>query len=135
MRPQRFTEYLLDLAKNAPGATRVQTLADAGDAAHPFGLAVTNGGRETRWQFMGQLPDGAKHDGFADEPVTGTPAPALGDPAAADGPEAWLAAVLAAAECPEVAAIERWSTRPEPSTQAGFTVTFHNGARMFVRQL
>ncbi|WP_329423968.1 hypothetical protein [Streptomyces sp. NBC_01268] len=134
MRPQRFTDYVLDLTKNTPGVTRVQTLAEAGDTKHPFGLAITATGRETRWQVTGQLPDGAKHEGFADTSVTGTPAPAMGDPAAADSPEAWFAAVLAAAECAEIATIERWSTAENPTSQ-GVTVGFHNGARVFVRQL
>ncbi|MEU8759383.1 hypothetical protein [Streptomyces sp. NPDC048659] len=135
MRPQRFTDYVLDLAKNTPGVTRVQTLAEAGDTNCPFGLAISAQGSETRWQFTGQLPDGAKHEGFTDEPVTGTPAPAIGDPASADTPEAWFAAVIAAAESPEVAAVERWSTRPEPGSQRGVTVSFHNGARIFARQI
>lgn len=135
MRPQRFTDYAAALAKNVPGVSLVQTLAEAGDTKRPFGLAITTSSGESRWQFMGQLPDGAKHEGFADEPVTGAPAPTLGDPATADSPEAWLAAVLAAAECPEIATIERWSTRPEPGSQHGLTVTFHNAARIFARQL
>ncbi|WMX46881.1 hypothetical protein RGF97_21520 [Streptomyces roseicoloratus] len=134
MRPQRFTDFVLDLAKNAPGATRVQTFADAGDTKHPFGLVITASGRETRWQFLGQLPEGAKHEGFADDPVTGAPAPSMGDPAAADSPEAWLTAVVAGAECPEIQAIERWSTRETSNSAPGFTVTFHNQARIFARQ-
>ncbi|MEF9883442.1 hypothetical protein [Streptomyces sp. P9-A4] len=135
MRPQRFTDYVLDLAKNAPSATRVQTLAEVGDAQRPFGLAITTANGETRWQFVGQLPDGEKHTGFTDQPVTGTPAPTLGDPAAADSPEAWLAAVLAGAECPEISAIGRWSTSSETGAQRGITVDFHDGSRIFARQL
>ena len=135
MRPQRFADYVVDLAKNTPGVTRVQTLAEVGDTKHPCGLAITTAFGETRWQFTGQLPEGAKHDGFTDEPVTGTPAPAGEDPAAATEPEAWFAAVLARGESPEIASIERWSTRPEPGGQKGVTATFHNGARIFVRQI
>ncbi|MBB4987508.1 hypothetical protein [Streptomyces nymphaeiformis] len=135
MRPQRFTDYVLDLAKNAPGIVRVQTLAEAGDTKRPFGLAITTSSGENRWQFMGQLPDGAKHEGFTDEPVTGTPAPAMGDPATAGSPEAWLAAVLAGAECPEISAIGRWSTSSEGAAQRGITVDFHDGSRIFARQL
>ncbi|MFI0825738.1 hypothetical protein ACH4Q7_14920 [Streptomyces roseolus] len=137
MRPQRFAEYVLDLVKNAPSVSRVQTLAEAGDAKHPFGLVITTSSGETRWQFTGQLPDGAKHEGFADEPVTGAPAAQLGDPTAAGSPEEWFAAVLAQAESPEVSVIERWSTGEGVASDAqrGVTVTFHNGARIFARQL
>lgn len=135
MRPQRFTDYVLDLVKNAPSVSRVQTLAEAGDTEHPYGLAITTAAGETRWQFVGQLPDGAKHIDFLDEPVNGDPAPALGDPASADSPEAWLAAVVAHAACPEIATIERWSTAQEPGSQRGVTFAFHNGAKIFARQL
>lgn len=134
MRPQRFTDYVLDLAKNAPGVVRVQTLAEAGDTKRPFGLAMTTASGESRWQFMGQLPDGAKHEGFTDEPVTGATAPVMGDPATADSSEAWLAAVLAGAECPEILAIARWSTSPEAGTPHGMTIDFHDGSRIFARQ-
>lgn len=136
MRPQRFTDYVLDLVKNAPSVSRVQTLAEAGDTKRPFGLVITTKG-ESRWQFMGQLPDGAKHEGFADEPVTGTPAPQMGDPATASSPEEWFAAVVAQAESPEISEIERWSTREgsAPDAQRGVTFTFHDGSRIFARQL
>lgn len=135
MRPQRFADYMVDLAKNTPGVTRVQTLAEVGDTRHPFGVAITTTFGETRWQFTGQLPDGAKHEGFADEPVTGAPAPAVGDPATATVPEEWFAAALAHGDSAEISTIERWSTRPEPGSQKGVTATFHNGARIFARQL
>ncbi|URM90433.1 hypothetical protein LUW75_10960 [Streptomyces sp. MRC013] len=136
MRPARFTEFVISTVKNQPAATHVQTLAEAGDTRHPYGVTITPAsGREILWQFTGQLPEGAKHDDFADEPVTGT-APAVGPaPQDADAPEAWLSAVLAHAECPEIASIERWSTRPNPGPQQGLTLTFHNGARIFARVL
>lgn len=137
MRPARFTEFVIDVVKNQPTTGRVQSLDEAGDSTHPYGIALTlqGGGRETRWQFTGQLPDGAKHEGFTDEPVHGSPVPAGPAPQAGDEPEAWLAAALTLAECPEVAGIERWSTRPDPGAQKGLTVTFHNGARIFARVL
>ncbi|WP_175409716.1 hypothetical protein [Streptomyces sp. TRM64462] len=137
MRPQRFADFVIDVVKNDPTASRVQTLAEVADTKHPCGVAITRAGAsdETRWQFVGQLPEGAKHESFVDEPVTGALVPAGPEPQATDEPEAWFAAVLAHAECPEIAAIERWSTRPEPSSQKGMTVTFHNGARIFARVL
>jgi hypothetical protein len=137
MRPARFTDFVIDIVKNQPTAARVQTLSEAGDTRHPYGVALTlqGGGRETRWQFTGQLPDGAKHEGFTDEPVHGTPVPVGPAPQAGDGPEAWLAAALANAESPELAGIERWSTRPDAGPRQGLTLTFHNGARIFARVL
>lgn len=136
MRPQRFTDFVIDLVKNAPTAQRVQTLAEAGDTKHPHGVVITTTS-ESRWQFTGQLPEGAKHESFRDEPVTGTPVVPGATPQATDTPEAWLAAALAQAESPEIASIERWSTRPAaaPDGQHGLTIRFHNGARIFARQL
>ncbi|MFJ3814696.1 hypothetical protein [Streptomyces sp. NPDC090056] len=133
MRPQRFTDFVVDVVKNNPTAGRVQTLAEAGDAKHPFGVVVTVGATESRWQFTGQLPEGAKHEGFLDEPVTGTPVPAGDAPQASDSPEAWLAAALAQADCPEISDIERWSTQPDAGSKKGLTVSFHNGARIYAR--
>lgn len=136
MRPDRFAALVTDLAKNTPTCTRVQTLAEVGDTKHPFGLAITAPAGETRWQFMGQLPDGAKHEGFADEPVTGQPAPSGPAPQASDEPEAWFAALIAHAECPEIADIERWSTRPDARRdQIGVTAKFHDGSKVFARKL
>ncbi|MFG3497996.1 hypothetical protein [Streptomyces sp. NPDC047928] len=132
MRPQRFADFVVGVVKNSPTATRVQTLADAGDTRHPFGVVITTTG-EAVWQFVGQLPEGEKHETFEDTPVTGPPAAGGADAQPSDDPEPWLAAALARAACPEIAAIERWSQRPEPGSQPGLTVTFHNGARVFAR--
>ncbi|GAA4909631.1 hypothetical protein ACFPM3_11735 [Streptomyces coeruleoprunus] len=125
MRPARFVEFVIGVVKNRSTASHVQTLADAGDTKHPYGVVVTTD-REVRWQFLGQLPEGAKHENFSDDPVTG--APAAGDaPQPGEGPEGWMAATLLQAEHPEIAVVERWST------QQGMTITFHNGARIFAR--
>ena len=136
MRPARFADFVIDVVKNQPTASRVQTLAEVGDVKHPFGVAITTSGGETRWQFIGQLPDGAKHDSFTDSPVAGDVLPVDAAPQPDDIPEAWLTAALAHAENPEIAAIERWSTREgERPGNYGVTVRFHNGARVFARQL
>ncbi|MEV2203724.1 hypothetical protein AB0E11_27710 [Streptomyces fradiae] len=139
MRPARFTDFVINAITDQFTASRVRTLAEAGDTRHPYGVAITHQGGETRWQFTGQLPEGAKHDGFTDEPVHGAPAlapaPAATAPEGDDGPEAWLAGVLARAGSPEVAVIERWSTRPDAGPRQGLTLTFHNGARIFARVL
>ncbi|MFI6702569.1 hypothetical protein ACIBJC_27105 [Streptomyces sp. NPDC050509] len=134
MRPARFQDFALDLIKNSSGVTRVQTLAGTGDTQHPYGLAVTASSGETRWQIIGQLADGEKHDD-PDTPVASDvfqatwPEPQPGDD------EGRLAACLAGAESPEVKEIARWSTRPDDATQHGLTVRFHNGAKAFVRKL
>ncbi|WP_405984945.1 hypothetical protein [Streptomyces sp. NBC_00872] len=134
MRPSRFQDFTLDLAKNSPGVTRVQTLAEAGDTKHPFGLAITTGDGEARWQIMGQLAESEKHE-HADVPVNGDPVQVVANPASGDH-EGWLAAAVARAESPEIASIERWSTRPgQGNSRGGLTVAFHNGARAFVRRL
>ncbi|KUH36401.1 MULTISPECIES: hypothetical protein [Streptomyces] len=134
MRPVRFTEFVVTTVR--PRAARVQTLAEACDTRHPFGVGITLGvGGEARWQFTGQLPEGAKHDSFTDEAGAGTPAPAGPSLVRERRAGAWIAAV-AGAQCPEVAAIERWSTRPNTaSATKGLTLTFHNGARIFARLL
>ncbi|MFF3848068.1 hypothetical protein [Streptomyces sp. NPDC002328] len=133
MRPARFQDWLINTVKNTPGADRVQTLADAGDSKHPFGLSVIRGGREERWQITHQLADGEKQE-HEDRPVEGTPysAPA---PQPSDAADVWLAGVIGAAECPEIDRVTRWTDRPDPSTQAGVTVFFHNGSRNFIRPL
>ncbi|KOT49929.1 MULTISPECIES: hypothetical protein [Streptomyces] len=132
MRPQRFQDYVVDLLKNAAGVTRVQPLAEAGDSRHPFGVAVTGPGGEARWQIVGQLASGTRHDD-ADTPVEGQPAPVV-EPQAGENAEGWLAAVLSAAESPEIERIERWSTREGASSQ-GVTVHFHNTAKVFLRKV
>ncbi|MBO0804262.1 MAG: hypothetical protein J2P25_14455 [Nocardiopsaceae bacterium] len=135
MRPGRFQDFAVDVLKNTPGTARVQTLADAGDTQHPFGLAVATERGESRWQIIGQLPDGGRHD-TPDTPVEGTPAPAGEGPRPGDAPEAWLAAAFAAAESPEVERIERWSTRDDGRPDhIGVTLFFHNSAKIFVRLL
>jgi len=133
MRPERFQTWLIDTVKNTPGVDRVQTLAGAGDDRHPFGIAVMRGGREERWQITHQLADGEKHEHderpVLDQPYS-APVPELGAPA-----DMWLAGAIGAAECPEIARVDRWRDRPEPSSQAGVTVWHHNKARNFVRPL
>ncbi|MEU1152658.1 hypothetical protein ABZ369_06515 [Streptomyces sp. NPDC005918] len=133
MRPQAFQDFAADLLKNAPDVQRVQTLAEAGDDQHPYGLALTVAGREVRWQMHGQLAEGAKH-----EPVTaavaGAPAPFQAAPVAA-APDAWLAGVIGAAESPEIASLDVWSAREDGGDQHGVTITWHNGERTFIRKL
>ncbi|MEU3836156.1 hypothetical protein [Streptomyces microflavus] len=134
MRPARFQDFVLDLAKNTPGVTRVQTVAEAGENRFPFGLVIVTAGSETRWQIIGQLADGEKHD-MADTPVEYDPLAAGPEPQTGDSPEAWLAAVIGRSESREIASITRWSTREgERPDNLGLTVAFNNGAKAFVRK-
>lgn len=133
MRSARFHAFVLDLVKNSPDTARVQTLAEAGDTTHPRGLAITTEAGEVRWQFVGQLADGEKHTD-TDVPVSGDPVQGWDEPKPGDH-EGWLAAVIARAESPEIASIDRWSTRPGEENRRGLTVLFHNGARAFVRKI
>ncbi|WP_030786274.1 hypothetical protein [Streptomyces sp. NRRL S-920] len=132
MRPAAFQDFAADLLKNTPDVQRVQPLSEAGDTKHPYGLAVTVSGRETRWQMIGQLAEGAKHDSPT-APVEGTPAPFTAA-AVTDAPDAWLAGVIGAAESPEIAALDVWSAR-EGGGQHGVTISWRNGEKTFVRKL
>lgn len=136
MRPraERFTHFLMDCVKNTPGVGRVQTLEEAGDTAHPFGLAVHIGSTEVRWQVTGQLAGGEKHDSPTAD-VDGDPAPWT-DTSVQDGGEEWLAAVIGRVRSRRVARIERWSIRDGARPgNIGVTVFLYNGARVFVRFL
>ncbi|RDG32596.1 hypothetical protein [Streptomyces corynorhini] len=134
MRPARFQDFSLDLVKNSPGVTRVQSLGEAGDTTHPFGLAITTTAGEVRWQIIGQLATGEKHDD-QDTPVNGDPVPAEGGEPDPSDHEGWLYAALVRAESPEIASIARWSTREDAGKSRGLTLDFHNSARVFIRQL
>ncbi|WP_200302382.1 hypothetical protein [Streptomyces adelaidensis] len=134
MRPERFQAFALDVIKNARGAVRVRSLADAGDSKHPFGFAVTTAVGESTWQIMGQLADGERHE-HQESPVEGAPA-AWTDAQPGDSAEAWLAAAIGQAESPEISRIDRWSAREgAESDRQGLTVFFHDGSRAFVRML
>ncbi|APY88157.1 hypothetical protein DCW30_05970 [Streptomyces alfalfae] len=133
MHPAAFQDYAVDLLKNTPDVQRVQSLNEAGDTKHPYGLAVTVAGREVRWQLIGQLAEGAKHEPPT-AAVQGSPAPFEAAPVTA-APDAWLAGVIGAAESPEIATLDVWSTREGGDGQHGVTITWHNGEKTFVRKL
>ncbi|MEU0118513.1 hypothetical protein [Streptomyces bobili] len=128
MRPLDYRDYLVDLLKNTPDVQRVDVIEGG---PHPFALTVTVGGGEQRWQIIGQLADGAKHD-------TPTPAvhgqPAVFQTAPVNGaPDAWLAGVIGAADSADTKQIDVWSAR-DGQHSPGLTVFFHNGERAFVRK-
>lgn len=130
MRPERFQNLLVDLAKNDPQAGTAVTLKEAGDSKHPYGLAVKLEGREVRWQITIRSAEG---DDF-DKPET----PVKGDVVHldgpwAEGPEGWLARLVAGSGSDEIAGIDQWSLREQPKD--GLTVKCHSGAWLFVRAL
>ncbi|MEU5772671.1 hypothetical protein ABZ819_05115 [Streptomyces venezuelae] len=126
MRPADFRDYLVDLLKNTPDVQRVEVIDDG---SHPYALAVTVAGRESRWQVIGQLAEGAKHD-TATAAVHGGP-PAFEAAPVGGSPDAWLAGVIGGAEPVEVERLGVWSV--EEGRKPGVTVNFHNGERAFVR--
>ena len=129
MRPLDYRDYLVDVLKNTPGVQQVQVMEGG---KHPYALAATVGGKERRWQVIGQLADGAKHDSPT-APVQGGP-PAFTSAPADGAPDAWLAGVIGASEPADTERLEVWSTRKKQS-EPGVTVFFHNGERAFVRLL
>ncbi|WP_030186327.1 hypothetical protein [Streptomyces capuensis] len=133
MRLQRFQDLTLTLAAKDPNAGQPTSLKDAGDSKHPFGLAVTLAGRPARIQFTVKSAPSDNYD-KPEQPVEGDPAPLDGP--RAEGPEGWLAGLLAASGNREIAGIEQWSLREDPKDRRdGLTVQFHSGAEVYARVL
>lgn len=136
MRPTRFQELALSLAKAAPDAGSVASLQEAGDRQHAFGLAAKVEGRDVRFQFLAQLADGERHE-RPEAPVEGDPispeaASALGGTPA----ERWLAALVASSGSREIAGVETWSARQgNRPGHDGVTVRFHSTAKIYARVL
>jgi hypothetical protein len=126
MRPLDYRDYLVDLLKNSPDVQKVDIIEGG---PYPYALTASAAGREQRWQVIGQLADGAKHD-TPTAPVNGGPPAFTAAPPSA-APDAWLAGVIGAAEPADTREIDVWSVRGKDS--AGLTVSFHNGERAFVR--
>lgn len=127
MRPAEYRDHLVDLLKNTPHVQKADVIEGS---PYPYALSATVAGKQHRWQVIGQLAEGAKHD---------TPTPAVhGQPAAfqqapmGGSPDAWLGGVIGAAESPDTRKIDVWSAR-EGKNSVGLTVFFHNGERAFVR--
>jgi hypothetical protein len=125
MRPAVYRDRLVDLLRNTPN---VQKAAAVEGGPHPFALSMTVGGRERRWQVIGQLADGAKHDPVT-APVENGP-PTFVDVSLDAAPDAWLAGVIGASEPADTERLDVWSARDR---SPGVTVHFHNGERAFVR--
>ena len=127
MRPADYRNHLVDLLRNTPDVQQASVLESG---PYPYALSATVAGRERRWQVIGQLADGAKHDvptaAVEGQPPTFTEAPVSG------APDAWLASVVGRSEPVDVERLEVWSAR-EGKDSAGVTVHFWNGERAFVR--
>jgi hypothetical protein len=127
MRPAEYRDYLVDLLQRTPG---VQGAKAVEGGPYPFALAVSAGGREQRWQIIGQLADGARHDSPTAAVQGGPPAFKAAPLDAA--PDAWLAGAIGAAEPADTERLDVWSVR-EGDRDPGVTVYFHNGERAFLR--
>jgi hypothetical protein len=125
MHPAEYRDYLVDLLHRTPGVQGVKALEGG---PHPYALAATVGGRERRWQVIGQLADGAKHD-TPTAPVLAGPPSLTAAPLDA-APDAWLAGLIGASEPADTERLDVWSARDR---SPGVTVHFHNGERAFVR--
>ncbi|MFJ4787545.1 hypothetical protein [Streptomyces sp. NPDC088794] len=134
VRPETFQAFVIQRCQRTPAVQRAQSLEEAGDIRHPYGLVVTVGGCEARWQIVGQITEGEDHDAPA-RPVEGRPVPYT--PAGPTGrDDDWLAAVIAAGESPEIQQIKVWSASPRAQPgHLGLTVRFHNGQRAFLRKI
>jgi hypothetical protein len=130
VRPATFQSFVVDLARNDPRAGKAATLAEAGDSKRPYGLAVMLEGRETRWQINARSAEGDNFD-QPERPVGGDPISMDGP--WVDGPEGWLAQLLAGSGSREIEAIDQWSLHDEP--KQGLTVKCHSGAWLFMRAL
>ena len=129
MRPLEYRDYLVDLLQRTPGVQGAKALEGG---PHPFALAVQAGGRELRWQVIGQLAEGAKHESPTAAVEAGPPA--FTEASIGGAPDAWLAGVIGAAEPVDTERLDVWSAR-EGKSDAGVTVFFHNGERAFLRHL
>jgi hypothetical protein len=127
MRPLKYRDYLVDLLQRTSGVQGAKAL-DSGP--YPYALAATVAGREQRWQVIGQLADGAKHD-TPTAPVLAGP-PAFTEVPVSGAPDAWLAGVIGGAEPADTERIDVWSAGGGKGGQ-GVTVFFHNGERAFLR--
>ncbi|MET7688015.1 hypothetical protein ABZT06_08540 [Streptomyces sp. NPDC005483] len=127
MRPADFRDHLVDLLKNSP---EVQQVAVPDGGPYPYALSAVVAGKEQRWQVIGQLADGSKHD-TPTAPVEGAP-PAWSDAPVSASPDAWLAGVLGRSEPRDVERMDVWSAQ-EGRDSRGLTVRFRNGERAFVR--
>jgi hypothetical protein len=133
VRPTRFQDFALQLAQNDPQSGTAATLKDAGDSKHPYGLAVKLEGREARFQFIAYSVPGDNYDA-PETPVEGDPVPL--DERRADGPEGWLADLLAGSGSREICGIKQWSLRENPADRRnGLTVEFHDGSKIYARAL
>ncbi|MBB1253108.1 hypothetical protein H3146_06950 [Streptomyces sp. OF3] len=134
MRPTRFQDFALDLAKNSPDCGQARTLADTGVTKYPYGLSATASGREIQWQFIAQSRDGDKFTEpetitKAEQPISLEAVPDGGLPE-----ERWFAELLARSGSEEITAFELWSPRPNNRKgHDGVTVFFADSARIYAR--
>ncbi|WP_275558544.1 hypothetical protein [Streptomyces sp. 5-6(2022)] len=129
----RFEEFAVELARQDPAAGKAMKIKEAGESKYPYGLSVVLQGREARFQFIAQSAAGDRFD-QPETPVEGEPVPL--DERRAEGPEGWLAGLLASSGSREISGIEQWSLREDPADRRhGLTVEFFSGAKIYARAL
>ncbi|MEV7770539.1 hypothetical protein [Kitasatospora sp. NPDC086791] len=141
MRPARFQQLLLDAAATLPGAA-VKSFADTGNTRHPYGVVVEAGGRTTNWQVVLMSAPGEKWGDHPDpEPRLGEKPAGYGKPEDAEmdslgGVERGLIAALLAADPGEIAAVERYSSQPNPPAVGhGATIDLRDGSKAFINHV
>lgn len=133
MRPMRFEELVVALAREDPAAGKAMRLKETGESKYPYGLSVLLNGREARWQIIAQSAAGDDF-GQPEQPVEGEPANLEGP--RAEGPEGWFAGLLARSGSREITRVEQWSLREDPNDRRnGLTVEFYSGAKIYARAL
>ncbi|MFF1284316.1 hypothetical protein ACFVY4_26690 [Streptomyces sp. NPDC058299] len=139
MRTERFERLLVD-AINRDGRMTARTYAEADFTRSPHGvIATTRTGVPANVQIVGRLADGERHD-HAEQPITGTPHPALDTPDPTEGGhldlalfERYIAGLAVAAAPEEIRTVALYQDRDKPGgVRYGATITFHSGAAIFV---
>ncbi|MEU6233828.1 hypothetical protein [Kitasatospora sp. NPDC047058] len=138
MRPARFQQLLLDAASALPGAA-AKSFADAGHARHPVGVAVEAGGRKSLWQIVVVGFPGESWGAADPEPTLGEKPALLELPTVTSDlstVEQALVAQLLATDPGEIAAVEIYSTRPNPPAVGhGATLDMHDGSKVFINHV
>lgn len=140
MRPDRFTQLLLTAARSLPDTTAGLVTED-GKHNRPYLVAVTSGGKTSRWQVVATSAPGDRYSEPEAEPVLGDkPEPPTEMVMPAGSPEqleqALIAAVLAA-DAGEIAAVDLYSRRAEPpkGIGQGATIVFHDASKIYINRV
>ncbi|WP_216815001.1 hypothetical protein [Streptomyces tardus] len=134
MRPARFQDFVLDLARIAPDGGQPKPLADVGEKRYPYGVVAHAGGKEIRYQIIAESRAG---DDF-DQPEKIREADQAFDPDAVPAgglfEERWLAELVAKSGTRELTDIAIWSAREgNRKGNDGVTFFFADSAKIYAR--